>query len=80
MRYIYIFIIVVITSAVLTFMMQNISSVTVDFLTLSVTLPLSLLVFAVYFLGMFTGGLLVRVVRSMLRGAKGEPEEPTAKR
>lgn len=70
MRYFYIALIVVITAAVLTFKIQNISSVTVSFLAASVTLPLSVLVFGVYFLGMFTGGLLVNVAKSVLRKAR----------
>lgn len=70
MRYASIALIVVITAAVLTFKVQNITSVTVGFLSASVTMPLSLLIFGVYFLGMFTGGLVVNVARSLLRKAR----------
>ncbi len=50
-------VIVLFTAVVLVFTLQNIQSVTVAFLTASITLPVSLLVIGVYVLGMFTGGL-----------------------
>lgn len=75
MRYLYIALIVIITAAVLTFKIQNISTVTVSFLTASLTLPLSLLVFGVYFLGMFTGGLSVGVAKEVLRKARSTAAE-----
>jgi uncharacterized integral membrane protein len=69
MRYLYIALIILITLAVVTFKVQNIDAVTVSFLSSSITLPLSILMFAVYFLGMATGGMVISVVRGFLRGA-----------
>lgn len=71
MRYLYILLIVLLTAAVLLFKFQNLETVTVSLLTVSVTLPVSLLVIGVYVLGMLTGGFLVALVRSWIRGARG---------
>jgi len=70
MRYVYILLIALLTAAVLLFKFQNLETVTVSLLTVSVTLPVSLLVIGVYVLGMFTGGFLVALVRSWIRGAR----------
>ncbi len=70
MRYVYILLIALLTAAVLLFNFQNLETVTVSLLTLSVTLPVSLLVIGVYVLGMLTGGFLVALVRSWIRGAR----------
>jgi len=77
MRYLSIALIMIITAVVLTFSLQNISSVTIIFLTSSFTLPLSVLVFGVYFLGMFTAGLVLRAMRNLLRGARENPPAAT---
>lgn len=69
MRYLYIALIVLFTAAVLLFKFQNIQSVTVNLLTASVTLPLSVLVIAVYLLGMVSGSMLLSVLRRWMRGA-----------
>ena len=69
MRYVYIALILLITLAVVAFKVQNIDAVTVSFLSSSITLPLSVLMFAVYFLGMATGGMVISVIRGFLRGA-----------
>ena len=42
---------------------------TVSFLSMNVTLPVSLMVIGVYVLGMITGGALVSLVRGWIRGA-----------
>jgi lipopolysaccharide assembly protein A len=69
MRYVYISLIVLVSAIVLVFTIQNLPTVTVHFVTLRLTLPLSVLVILVYFLGMLTGGFLVSAVRSWLRGS-----------
>jgi uncharacterized integral membrane protein len=69
MRYLYLALVILITFAVVTFKIQNIDAVTVSFLSSSITLPLSVLMFAVYFLGMATGGMVISVIRGFLRGA-----------
>ncbi len=73
MRYLYIALIVVLTALVLVFTVQNLGTVTVAFLTASVTLPLSILVILVYLLGMVTGGALFSVVRGWIQRARVRP-------
>jgi uncharacterized integral membrane protein len=51
-------------------MFQNLTSVTISFLGMSGTLPLSLLVIFVYVLGVVTGGALFSLVRRWVRGAR----------
>ncbi|MDP1565559.1 MAG: LapA family protein [Polaromonas sp.] len=70
MRYVYLVLILAITLLVVMFKVQNIDSVTVNFLTISLTLPLSLLIIAVYFLGMVTGSMLISLIRTWYLGAK----------
>jgi uncharacterized integral membrane protein len=69
MRYFHIALIVLVTVAVLVFKVQNLSSVTVTFLTMSVTLPVTLFVLIVYVLGMVSGGALWSLLRTAFRGA-----------
>jgi lipopolysaccharide assembly protein A len=71
MRYVYIGLIVALTALVVLFKVQNLETATVSLLSMSVTLPVSLLVIGVYVLGMFTGGFLVSLVRGWVAGAKG---------
>lgn len=70
MRYIYLALILGITLLVVMFKVQNIESVTVNLLAISLKLPLSLLIFGVYFLGMVTGSMLISLIRSWYVGAK----------
>ncbi len=66
MRYVYIGLIVVFTALVLLFKVQNLETVTV-----SVSLPVSVLIVGVYLLGMFTGGFVLALLRSWVGGARG---------
>ena len=70
MRYVYITLIVVLTASVLLFKLQNLEQVTVSFLSASFTLPVSLLLVLIYVLGMLTGGFLLALVRTWVRGAR----------
>ncbi len=70
MRYLYIVLIILITALIIVFMVQNVGSVTVSFLTVSLTMPLSLLVLGIYFLGMLTGGMVISTMRQLIHGAK----------
>ena len=58
--------IIVITTVVLLFKIQNLSLVTVSLLNMSLTLPASLLIVGVYVLGMFTGSALWSLLRGWL--------------
>jgi lipopolysaccharide assembly protein A len=69
MRYVYMALIVVLAGAVILFKVQNIESATVSLFSLSMTMPISVLMFLVYVLGMLTGGLALTFVRSLISGA-----------
>ena len=73
MRFVYIVLIVVFTAVVLLFKFQNLDSVTVTLLSASITLPASVLLIGVYVLGAFTGGMLASVLKSWVRGERGNP-------
>lgn len=70
MRYVYIGLVVLVTVAVLLFKVQNLQSVTVSFLTMSLTLPVSVAIVAVYFLGMVSGSALIAAMRSLVQRAR----------
>ncbi|WP_304131853.1 hypothetical protein [Ignavibacterium album] len=72
MRYIYLTLIVIITIAVLLFKFQNLESVTISFLSMSITLPTSFLVFIVYILGMLTGGSVVAFIKTLVKKSKAD--------
>jgi uncharacterized integral membrane protein len=74
MRYVYAALIIVITTTVLLFKIQNISLVTVSLLNMSLTLPASLLIVGVYVLGMLTGSALWSLLRSWLQAVMRKPE------
>ncbi len=69
MRYVYIGLIVAAVMLVLTFKVQNLEMVTVSLLGAGFRLPMSLLLAAVYVLGMFTGGALFGLIRTWAKGA-----------
>ena len=70
MRYVYIALIVVFTAVVLLFKVQNLQTATVSLFSASITLPVSILVAGLYVLGMLTGGSLVALLRTWIRGAR----------
>jgi len=70
LRYVYIALIVALTALVLLFKLQNLEQVTVSLLSTSFTLPVSLLLVLVYVLGMLTGGFVLALVRTWVRGAR----------
>jgi uncharacterized integral membrane protein len=69
MRFVYMALIVVLAGVVILFKVQNIESVTVSLFSMSLTMPISILVFLVYVLGMLTGGMALTLVRSLISGA-----------
>ena len=69
MRYVYMGLIVLVTAVVLLFKVQNLTNVTVSLFSMSMTLPVSLLILGIYLLGMFTGGALWSLLRIWLHGA-----------
>jgi uncharacterized integral membrane protein len=70
MRYVYIGPIVAFTALVVLFNFQNLETATVSLFSASVTLPVSILVVAIYLLGMVTGGCLLALLKSWVRGAR----------
>ena len=69
MRFVYMALIAILAGVVILFKVQNLESVTVSLFAASVTLPVSVLVFLIYVLGMLTGGFLLTLVRSWVHGA-----------
>jgi uncharacterized integral membrane protein len=69
MRYVHIAIIVLLTALVLSFKLQNLQSVTLQFFSFGLTLPVTVLVVLIYVLGMFTGGALWSLMKRSYQGA-----------
>jgi len=69
-RYLYIALVVVFAALVLVFMVQNFQTATVSLFSASVTLPIALLVIAVYVLGMATGGFALALLRGLVGRAR----------
>ena len=70
MRYVYIVLSAVLIAAIACFTVQNMQHVTVTLFSSSISLPASLLIAMVYVLGMLTGGFMLSVARSWIKGAK----------
>ncbi len=70
MRYVYMVLIALMAGIVVLFKVQNLETVTVTLLSMDFSMPLSIMVFLIYALGMFTGGFLLQLVRTLMRGAK----------
>jgi uncharacterized integral membrane protein len=54
---------------VVLFKVQNLETVTVSLFSAGVTLPVSVLVLLIYVLGMLTGGFLLVLLRTWVKGA-----------
>ena len=70
MRWIHLLVVVLFAAAVLIFVVQNFTIVTMSFLGFSAGAPVALLVALVYVLGMATGGSLWSLLRRSLQGSK----------
>ena len=73
MRFIYLILVILISAVVFIFTFQNLSTVTVSFLHWQLHTPVSIAVVVVYFLGMLTGGSLVSLIKSWIRGSTKRP-------
>jgi uncharacterized integral membrane protein len=69
MKILYVACIVVFAAIVLLFKVQNLETVTVSFLGASMTMAVSVLILIVYALGMLTGGFVLALLRTWVRGA-----------
>jgi putative membrane protein len=70
MRWVYLAVIAVLVLVTLVFASQNFQSVTVAFLRLQLSVPLAVLVIAIYLLGMATGGSAWALLRWAWQGSK----------
>lgn len=70
MRWVYLTIVVVFVAAVVIFVVQNRSLVTMLFLGFGVRAPLAILAAIVYVLGAITGGSLYALLRKSVRESK----------
>lgn len=68
MRYVYMALIAVFAAVVILFKFQNLESATISLFSMTFTLPMSVLVFGIYVLGMLTGGFVLQLVRTWIRG------------
>ena len=73
MRYVYLALLLALAAVVFMFKFQNLETVTVQFLSASVTLPLSVLLLGMYVLGILTGGVVWSLIRSWVQGARAKP-------
>jgi lipopolysaccharide assembly protein A len=69
MRYVYMALIAILVSIVVLFKFQNLESATVSLFSMSITLPMSILVFVIYVLGVLTGGFVLATLRTLVRRA-----------
>ncbi|CNC21788.1 hypothetical protein B7R74_04595 [Yersinia pseudotuberculosis] len=67
MKYIYGVCFLLIITLITLFAFQNSGTVNLSLLFTQITLPMSVLIVMIYFLGMFTGGLLITLLRALMR-------------
>ena len=75
MRVLYFSVLVIIMAALAIFAYQNNESVTLQYFRRSITLPMSMLIAAVYVLGMLSGWTVVGFLRRSWRGAMERPQQ-----
>jgi uncharacterized integral membrane protein len=75
MRALYISVLVVIVAALAIFAYQNDENITLYYFRRSISLPMSLLVLAVYVLGMLSGWTVVGFLRRSWRHAMERPQK-----
>jgi putative membrane protein len=70
MRWINMAVTAILVGALLIFALQNLQSITVDFLGFGLRAPLSVLAIVIYLLGMWTGGSVWALIRWAVEGSK----------
>ncbi|MBU4405901.1 MAG: lipopolysaccharide assembly protein LapA domain-containing protein [Candidatus Aminicenantes bacterium] len=70
MRTFYFFLLILLIGVTALFALQNLQTITVSFLSWSVTLPIAVVVAGAYTLGMVSGGSLLAFLRWTLQRAK----------
>lgn len=67
MKYVYGVCFLLIVTLTTLFAFQNSGAVNLSLFFTQITLPISVLIVLIYFLGMFTGGLLITLIRALVR-------------
>ena len=70
MRIFYLVQLILLAGVTVLFAVQNLQTITVSFLSWSVTLPIALVVIGAYVLGMASGGSVLAILRWTMRRAK----------
>jgi len=70
MRILYLVLIILLAGITALFAVQNLQTITVSFLSWSVTLPIALVIIGAYTLGMASGGSVLAFLRWTVRRAK----------
>ena len=70
MRTFYFFLLILLVAVTTLFALQNLQTITVSFVSWSVTLPIAAVVAGTYALGMVSGGSLLAFLRWTLKRAK----------
>ena len=70
MRFIYLVLLILFAGVTVLFALQNLQTITVSFLSWSVTLPIAAVVIGAYALGMASGGSVLAFLRWTLRRSK----------
>jgi len=73
MRYVYMALLAILVAIVSLFKFQNLETVAITLFSASVTMPASVLVLLVYALGMISGGFMLALVQTWIRGARRRP-------
>jgi putative membrane protein len=72
MRVIYLLLLLVFIGAIVIFCVQNLETITVTYLQWSMTIPLPLLAFLIYLLGMFSGASVLSFMRRSIHRVTDE--------
>ena len=70
MRWVYLTMVVLFVAATIIFVFQNVETVTMSFLGLSVRAPLAVVAAVAYILGAVTGGSLYALLRKSVQGSR----------
>ncbi|HEY4736319.1 MAG TPA: hypothetical protein VIH63_02880 [Xanthobacteraceae bacterium] len=70
MRWVYLTMVVLFVAATVIFVFQNVETVTMSFLGLSVRAPLAVVAAVAYILGAVTGGSLYALLRKSVQGSR----------
>jgi putative membrane protein len=70
MRIFYVILLILLAGVTAMFAVQNLQTITVSFLSWSVTLPITLVVIGAYALGMASGGSVLAILRWTMRRTK----------